>query len=323
MFHCSRHSDDLLSMPENQEASHCIHRFCPLCERQDAQPLFAKGALRLVRCNNCSMVYANPVEPELATGRFYDRLGASFYLSPDKLESDYAPVRFERELRLFRAHCQSGAVLDVGCSTGAFLYQLRTQFPGAYTVTGTDVAGAAMDYAESRGLEVIRGPFLDFDFGNRRFDAVTFWAVIEHVVQPKQFLSKAAAILKPGGHGFILVPNMKSLAVRLLGAKYRYIMPDHVNYFAADTLKRFAAMVPAFEITRLGSSHFNPMVILKDFHGGVERVADEERARLLKRTTAYKQRPVLRPVKWVYSGAERLLGAMGLADNLFIMLRKK
>jgi len=32
---------------------------------------------------------------------------------------------------------------------------------------------------------------------------------------------------------------------------------------------------------------------------------------------------VLRPVKWVYSGAERLLGAMGLADNLFIVLRKK
>ncbi len=285
--------------------------------------MFAKGALLLVRCNNCSMIYANPVEPELATGKFYDRLGASFYLSPDKLESDYAPVRFERELRLFRAHCQSGAVLDVGCSIGAFLYQLKAQFPGVYTVTGTDVAGAALDYAESRGIEVIREPFLDFDCGNRRFDAVTFWAVIEHVVQPKSFLSKAAAALKPGGHGFILVPNMKSLAVRLLGAKYRYIMPDHVNYFAADTLKRFVATEPAFEITRLGSSHFNPMVILKDFHGGVERVADEARARLLKRTTAYKQSPVLKPVKWVYSGAERLLGAMGLADNLFIVLRKK
>jgi len=269
------------------------------------------------------MIYADPVEPELATGKFYDRLGASFYLSPDKLESDYAPVRFERELRLFRAHCQSGAVLDVGCSTGAFLYQLKAQFPGVYTVTGTDVAGAALDYAESRGIEVIREPFLDFDFGNRRFDAVTFWAVIEHVVQPRRFLCKAAALLKPGGHGFILVPNMKSLAVRLLGAKYRYLMPDHVNYFAADTLKRFAAMEPAFEITRLGSSHFNPMVILKDFRGSVERVADEERARLLKRTTAYKQSPVLKPVKWVYSGAERLLGAMGLADNLFIVLRKK
>jgi len=310
-------------MPDSHETSQAVHRSCPLCEQDDARTFLEKGSLRLMRCRACSMIYADPVEPELATGKFYDRLGASFYLSPDKLESDYAPVRFERELRLFRAHCQSGAVLDVGCSTGAFLYQLKAQFPGAYTVTGTDVAGAALDYAESRGIEVIREPFLDFGFGNRRFDAVTFWAVIEHVVQPRRFLCKAAALLKPAGHGFILVPNMKSLAVRLLGAKYRYIMPDHVNYFAADTLKRFAVMEPAFEITRLGSSHFNPMVILKDFHGGVERVADEARARLLKRTTAYKQRPVLRPVKRVYSGAERLLGAMGLADNLFIVLRKK
>src|SRR5207302_10296583 len=107
-------------------------------------------------CRACSMIYADPVEPELATGKFYDRLGASFYLSPDKLESDYAPVRFERELRLFRAHCQSGAVVDVGCSTGWVLYSVEAQFPGAYTVTGTDVAGAALDYAVPRGSGAIR-----------------------------------------------------------------------------------------------------------------------------------------------------------------------
>lgn len=41
--------------------------------------------------------------------------------------------------------------------------------------------------------------------------------------EPKLFLQKAASILKPGGLCFILVPNMNSLAIRLLGAKYRYI----------------------------------------------------------------------------------------------------
>jgi len=310
-------------MPDHQQPSGFLRRSCPVCERADQGLFLEKGSLRLVQCHACSMIYADLVEPELASGKFYDRLGVPFYLSPDKLESDYAPVRFERELGWFRACCPRGAVLDVGCSTGAFLFQLQRRFPGHYTVTGTDVAGAALDYAAGRGIEVIRESFPDFDFDRRRFDAVTFWAVLEHLLQPRKFLRKPAAILKPGGHCFILVPNMKSLAVRLLGAKYRYIMSDHANYFTAETLRRFAATDPAFEVVRLSQSHFNPVVILQDYRRGAERVSEQERARLLKRTTALKQHPFLRPVKWGYSAVERLLVALGLADNLVMVLRKE
>ena len=42
------------------------------------------------------MIYANPIEEGWATGLFYDQLAAPFYLSPDKVESDYSPVRFTR-----------------------------------------------------------------------------------------------------------------------------------------------------------------------------------------------------------------------------------
>ena len=82
------------------------------------------------------MIYADPVEKSLETGEFYDRLARPFYLSPDKLDSDYSPVRFARELKLFRRFCPRGRVLDVGCSTGAFLYQLKTRFPADYEVAG-------------------------------------------------------------------------------------------------------------------------------------------------------------------------------------------
>ena len=108
-----------------------------------------KGELRLVRCRRCTMIYTNPVPGQFAYGEYYDRAGADYYLSPAKLESDYAKVRFERELRLFRKHCQGGAVLDVGCSSGAFLYQLIQGFPGCYQVLGTDVSGPPLDYAEA------------------------------------------------------------------------------------------------------------------------------------------------------------------------------
>jgi 2-polyprenyl-3-methyl-5-hydroxy-6-metoxy-1,4-benzoquinol methylase len=265
------------------------------------------------------MIYANPVPAEFASGEYYDRAGGDYYLSPAKLESDYAAVRFERELRLFRKHCQGGAVLDVGCSSGAFLFQLNQRFPGRYLVLGTDVSGPPLDYAESRGVAVVRGSFLEQDFGGRQFDAVTFWAVLEHLAEPQEFLVKAASVLKPSGLCFILVPNMESLAGRLLGARYRYVYPQHLNYFTTVTLRKLVE--ERFSVIESRSTHFNPVVIWQDWRGGGREVSNRERAQLLQRTTAYKQKPWLRPVKTLYGLAERTLGVLNLADNLVVVLR--
>lgn len=298
-----------------------VSRDCPVCGRNDAVAWLQKGELRLVRCRLCSMIYANPAPAEFASGQYYDQAGTDYYLSPAKLESDYAAVRFERELRIFRKHCQGGAVLDVGCSSGAFLFQLNQRFPGCYQVLGTDVSGPPLDYAEGRGVAVMRGNFLEQEFGQKQFDAVTFWAVVEHLLEPKPFLAKAWSVLKPGGLCFVLVPNMKSLAVRALGARYRYLYPQHLNYFTKATLTKLVEA--RFTEIESGSTHFNPIVIWQDWRGGGKDISNRDRAALLQRTTSYKQNPALKPVKALYKLAEKTLGAMTLADNLMVVLRKQ
>src|SRR2546423_9445353 len=97
-----------------------VLRKCPVCDCAQSEPHLRKAQLELVRCTRCSMIYANPVSPEFASGEHYNQ-NAGYYLSPAKLESDYANVRFERELRLLSSYCAGGSVLDVGCSSGAFL----------------------------------------------------------------------------------------------------------------------------------------------------------------------------------------------------------
>lgn len=295
-----------------------VSRDCPVCGRNDAVAWLQKGELRLVRCRLCSMIYANPAPAEFASGQYYDRAGTDYYLSPAKLESDYAAVRFERELRIFRKHCQGGAVLDVGCSSGAFLFQLNQRFPGCYQVLGTDVSGPPLDYAEGRGVTVMRGNFLEQEFGQKQFDAVTFWAVVEHLLEPKPFLAKAWSVLKPGGLCFVLVPNMKSLAARALGARYRYLYPQHLNYFTKATLAK--PVETRFTVIESGSTHFNPIVIWQDWRGGGKDISNRERAALLQRTTSYKQNPLLKPVKALYQLAEKTLAALTLADNLVVVL---
>jgi 2-polyprenyl-3-methyl-5-hydroxy-6-metoxy-1,4-benzoquinol methylase len=267
------------------------------------------------------MIYASPVPAEFVSGDYYDQIAADYYLSPAKLESDYAGVRFDRELRLFREHCPGGAILDVGCSSGAFLYQLNQRFPRAYDLLGTDASGPALEYAASRGVPVIRGNFLEHDFGGKRFDAVTFWAVLEHLAQPAAFLEKAQSVLAPNGLCFVLVPNMQSLAARLLGARYRYIYPQHLNYFTRSTLVKLVER--RFSIIEVRSTHFNPVVIWQDWRRRGAEISNQQRAALLQRTTAYKQNPLLKPLKAVYSVVEKGLGTFTLADNLALVLRKR
>jgi 2-polyprenyl-3-methyl-5-hydroxy-6-metoxy-1,4-benzoquinol methylase len=298
-----------------------IDRLCPVCGAQPAKPHLAKGELRLVQCHACTMVYSTPVPQTFASGEYYDLAGGEYYLSPAKLESDYSPVRFERELRLFRRHCKTGSVLDVGCSSGAFLFQLSQRFPGSYQLLGTDASGPALDFAESKGVPVLRGDFLEQPFDNQRFDGVTFWAVLEHLLEPKRFLEKAATLLKPGALCFVLVPNLQSLATRLLGARYRYIYPQHLNYFTRRTLTRLVQ--DRFNVIEQHSTHFNPIVIWQDFRQRGAEVSNQDRAALLKRTTAYKKSPLLKPAKLLYTAAERFLGWGTLADNLVVVLRKR
>lgn len=298
-----------------------LKRHCPVCGTDESVPYLEKGMLRLVRCTACSMVYVNPVPEEFASGRYYTNAGPDYYLSPAKVESDYAGVRFEREIRLLRRFCPAGAVLDVGCSSGAFLFQLKERYDGAYDILGTDVSGAPLDYAEGRGIPVLRGDFLKQDYGDRRFDAVTFWAVLEHLVDPGSFLERAWQLLKARGLCFILVPNFESLAFRMLGAKYRYVYPQHLNYFTRRTLGRVVEQ--RFRIVNVRSMHFNPIVLWQDWRSGGSEVSNTARAELLKRTTRYKQNPWLKPLKALYSASEKMLGAVGLADNLAVVGMKE
>lgn len=267
------------------------------------------------------MDYADPLPAESAP-EHYDQLGRPYYLSADKLEGDFASVRFERELRLFRRHCPRGEVLDVGCSTGAFLFRLQQRFPGAYRSTGIEVSHAALDHARQHGVEVIGDSLLTHDFGLRRFDAVTFWAVLEHLPDPAAFVRTATMWLRPGGVVLALVPNRHSLALRVLGSKYRYLLNQHVNYFSSATL---ASLLSRQGLTPVdaGGSHFNPVVLWQDWRRGTDSpVPDADRAALLKKTTRLKQSPWLRPAKVALGGWECLLASAGLADNIWAVARK-
>ena len=121
----------------------------------------------------------------------------------------------------------------------------------------------------------------------------------------------------------VLVPNLHSLAIRLLGARYRYVMPEHINFFSPRSLRTMVESTGEWEVKHLGSMHFNPVVLLQDMWRGGHCVPDSERAGLLKRTNRWKKHPALGLLRWGYRCLESLLNTQVAGDNLTVVLQKK
>jgi SAM-dependent methyltransferase len=64
--------------------------------------------------------------------------------------------------------------------------------------------------------------------------------VIEHIFDPKKFISDLVGILKPGGALVVVTPNSDSLIARVTGAQWPMLKPvDHVSLISAKAYDFF------------------------------------------------------------------------------------
>jgi SAM-dependent methyltransferase len=113
-------------------------------------------------------------------------------------------------LSITERHVAPGsAILDVGCGTGYFIEGLG----GRYEAWGIDPSPISVRMCRERGLErVVQGTAYDLSsVGDRRFDAVYFLDVIEHLDDDARALVEAKRVLAPGGLVVITVPAFNFL----------------------------------------------------------------------------------------------------------------
>jgi 2-polyprenyl-6-hydroxyphenyl methylase/3-demethylubiquinone-9 3-methyltransferase len=121
----------------------------------------------------------------------------------------YAYDNRRREtLRLLTEVLPPGArVLDVAAAQGNFSLALAEL---GFDVTWNDLRAELADYVrlkQERGkLEFAAGNAFELEFP-ALFDAVLITEIIEHVAHPDDFLSKAAALVRPGGYIVMTTPN--------------------------------------------------------------------------------------------------------------------
>ncbi len=284
--------DELLD-PETGLLSEQFSRLidCPLCGSGDHRQLFVKRGYTFVRCRECRLVFANPqVDEARAIDRYGSSMSAELWaevlLSERQLEPDRP--KFEAiaaELEPFRG---KGRLLDVGCSIGLFLDVARER---GFDGIGIEFGERALLHARGElGLEVLDVPLDQAGFEPATFDVVTVLSVLEHTNDPRSMLREVARVLKPGGALYVIVPNLESLACRILHEQAAtFDGRNHLVYFSLATLSdglRREGFVPVRVSTHVSS--LDPVLewlAYEDPYGGADLGDDPLAASVRERTS--------------------------------------
>jgi SAM-dependent methyltransferase len=132
---------------------------------------------------------------------------------------------------------KGGRLLEIGCGGGYYLAVMRLL---GWTVCGIEPDPVAAEVAARvAGCPVHVGTIDDAPFEPNSFDAIVCNHVIEHVYDPKSFVSSAARLLAKGGLMAVQTPNFQSLGHRLFGADlFSLDPPRHLCLFTPDSLRQ-------------------------------------------------------------------------------------
>jgi 2-polyprenyl-6-hydroxyphenyl methylase/3-demethylubiquinone-9 3-methyltransferase len=163
---------------------------------------------------------------------------------------DAACRKFERNPKSL--NCLAGLrMLDIGCGAGLLcepFTRLGAQVIGV-DPSASNIAAARL-HAEKGHLSIdYRCTTIEDMDARERFDIVLAMEVVEHVADIGAFLSRCAAMLKPGGMlvASTLNRNWKSFALAIVGAEYvlrwlprgthqwsRFVTPDELTKYLLD-----------------------------------------------------------------------------------------
>jgi SAM-dependent methyltransferase len=211
---------------------------CNLCGSQRWRQVYrmpdtkyAKGEwFDVVACLDCGLGFVNPRPVASAMGRFYP--GAFF--ADFEQKTAHHLRRYAREAAFLDDVTASvegkRRLLDIGCANGDFPRYMRAR---GWDVEGVEIADAARAIED---FPVYRQPFPALASTAGPYDAVTAWAVLEHVHDPMAYFRKAAAVLRPGGRFVFLVTNFESPTSRHL---FREDVPRHLYFFTRSCVRAY------------------------------------------------------------------------------------
>ena len=229
-----------MSRIEYQPTKRPAVKACHVCEGVRIYYVFSTSDYRVVRCDDCGLVFLNPQPSDNELARIY---GADYFLGSDSEAGRQTVSEIKQataglylsEIRRYQG-AETGRLLEIGCGDGDFLVTAET---AGWQVTGIEVAAAACEKARQRLRlgEVHCGELQSMNLPAEQFDLCVISDVIGHVRSPLDFLREIHRVLKPGGILFIATPDIGSWSARLMRQKWMEFKAEHLIYFNRQNLQ--------------------------------------------------------------------------------------
>lgn len=246
---------------------------CPRCGCAATREILAgedylygvPGMFHVAECTSCGLWYQNPRPTKESLPRLYpesygphgpaQQQPAPYADATRRLFSHrvveaiqwrlarWSPVQHRaRAASLTPRLVPAGAILEVGCASGARLVRLRDQ--GWRHVSGIELVPAAAERARAQGFQVECGMVEDAldAFPDGSFDVVVSSMVLEHLYDPFTVVKMIAAKLKPSGQFLFSTIVRDSLDASLYGRYWAgFDFPRHMVHFTRDDIRQMVA----------------------------------------------------------------------------------
>ena len=275
----------------NKKKEDIIYVKCPLCDYKISNNFFTRTFISpfnqqcyyLYKCSVCGMEFWEPLKiiPE-----FYENEVLHMYKFLHSGKSRLA-VHHKPFFKYFPFN--TGKLLDIGCGNGIFLAESQR---AGFEVYGIDIDKKSVKTAKEKLklrniFNMSLADFVECAQKERlKFDIITFFEVLEHQDNPKEFLQNVSRLLKRTGYIAGSVPNKDRLFANLERmTNHVDLPPHHFLYFSKKSLK-FLLEKEGFKDVQFHFSKrpiFNVCASLEEmFLGGISRaLRNKIRASLL------------------------------------------
>lgn len=214
---------------------------CPACHSSDVPHVFNYQSLDYRRCADCEMLYISPAPTEAQHLDYVVQSSAMAFWRdkmPESMKKSRLPmyvdrVEFTLEV-LERLGITPKSSLEIGAGNGEFAEELsaRVSLDRLCLLEPQD-----MDI-DLPNMHIIKAGFDALAETNETFDFVVAFELIEHLLEPDNFLRLIRNVLKPGAPLILSTPNEKSVETRLLERSSSNILFDHVRLYNPDAMTR-------------------------------------------------------------------------------------
>lgn len=243
---------------------------CPVCGSKEKLRVrkgpYFRGKeewFSISECQACGFWFTDPQPQGQELARYYESDDYVSHTDGGRSPIDllYKMVRslaLRSKLALVYSYLgQTGALLDYGAGSGAFLALAKSK---AWQVTGVEPSSVARDRAASKDLHLI-DPAKRAELPEASFDAISLWHVLEHLPDLRESLNYLHSRLRQGGYLFLALPNHESEDAKHYEDSWAALdLPLHLWHFQKSDIQ-FLAGLHQFELKSVRNMPFDAFYV--------------------------------------------------------------